>query len=141
MNRPAQVRNEVEALVRSIATAYNNSDASAAMDVYRRDDPSITSVTQGEIEHGWQQIRASTDSLVGTEGAIHVSTENVDVTPLRPEYALAVTPMALTVKTTNGTVQLHVVMSIVARHDSTGWKVIHDHSSFQTPPQGSATQQ
>lgn len=135
---PEQTRTEVQALVRSIANAYNRSDAAAAMDVYRRDDPSITSASDGELERGWQEIRASTDSIVGTEGAFKVATGTIDVTPLGPGYALAVAPMVVTVNTAAGKVQLHAVMSVVAAHDSTGWKVIHDHTSFKKPDQAPA---
>lgn len=103
------------------------------MNFYRRDDPTISSASDGTLEHGWQEIRASNDSAMGLEGKFRLSLGSVDVTPLGPGYALAVAPILLTVPTTSGEQRVHVVWSIVARHDSTGWRVIHDHSSFQKP--------
>lgn len=103
------------------------------MDFYRRDDPTITSVDDGTLEHGWQEIRASTDSAMGLEGKFRLSLGSVDVTPLGSGYALAVAPILITVPTQNGEQKVRAVWSIVARRDSTGWKVIHDHTSYQKP--------
>jgi ketosteroid isomerase-like protein len=103
------------------------------MDFYRRDDPTITSASDGTLERGWQQISASTDSSMGLEGKFRLSLGAVDVTPLGPGYALAVAPILITVPTASGDQHARAVWSIVARRDSTGWKVIHDHSSFQKP--------
>lgn len=109
------------------------------MDFYRRDDPTIASASDGTLERGWQQISASTDSSMGLEGKFRLSLGSIDVTPLGPGYALAVAPILITVPTPSGEQKARAVWSIVARRDSTGWKVIHDHSSFQkllTPPRG-----
>jgi uncharacterized protein (TIGR02246 family) len=130
---PAQTVTEVQALVRSIADAVGKGDAGRTMDFYRRDDPTITSATDGTLERGWQEIRASTDSSMGLEGKFRLSLGSVDVTSLGPGYALAVAPVLITVPTPNGEQKLRVVWSIVARRDSTGWKVIHDHTSSQKP--------
>lgn len=130
---PAQTITEVQALVRSIADAVGKGDAGRTMDFYRRDDPTITSASDGTLERGWQQISASTDSSMGLEGKFRLSLGSVDVTPLGSGYALAVAPILITVPTQNGDQKLRAVWSIVARRDSTGWKVIHDHSSFQKP--------
>ncbi|HEX9248830.1 MAG TPA: nuclear transport factor 2 family protein [Gemmatimonadaceae bacterium] len=130
---PAQTVTEVQALVRSIADAVGRGDAGRTMDFYRRDDPTITSANDGTLERGWQEIRASTDSGMGLEGKFRLSLGSVDVTPLGPGYALAVAPVLITVPTPNGDQKLHIVWSIVARRDSTGWKIIHDHSSYQKP--------
>jgi ketosteroid isomerase-like protein len=130
---PAQTVTEVQAMVRSIADAVGSGDAGRTMDFYRRDDPTITSATDGTLERGWQEIRASTDSGMGLEGKFRLSLGSVDVTPLGPSYALAVAPVLITVPTPNGEQKLRIVWSIVARRDSTGWKVIHDHTSSQKP--------
>ena len=129
----AQTVTEVQALVRSIADAVGKGDAGRTMDFYRRDDPTITSASDGTLERGWQEISASTDSSMGLEGKFRLSLGSVDVTPLGPGYALAVAPILITVPTPNGEQKVRAIWSIVARHDSTGWKVIHDHSSFQKP--------
>ena len=130
---PAQTVTEVQTLVRSIADAVGKGDAGRTMDFYRRDDPTISSASDGTLERGWQEIRASTDSGMGLEGKFRLSLGSIDVTPLGPGYALAVAPVLITVPTPNGEQKLRVVWSIVARRDSTGWKIIHDHSSFQKP--------
>ena len=124
---------QVRALVRSIADAVGKADADRTMNFYRRDDPTISSATDGTLEHGWQEIRASNDSSMGLEGKYRLSLGSVDVTPLGPGYALAVAPILITVPTQNGEQRVRAVWSIITRHDSTGWKVIHDHSSYQKP--------
>ena len=130
---PTQTVSEVQALVRSIADAVGKGDAGRSMDFYRRDDPTITSASDGTLERGWQEIRASTDSSMGLEGKFRLSLGSIDVTPLGSGYALAVAPILITVPTPNGDQKVRAVWSIVARRDSTGWKIIHDHSSFQKP--------
>ena len=130
---PTETVNQVRALVRSIADAVGKADADRIMDFYRRDDPTISSATDGTLEHGWQEIRVSNDSSMGLEGKFRLSLGSVDVTPLGPGYALAVAPILITVTTQAGEQRIRAVWSIIARHDSTGWKVIHDHSSFQKP--------
>ena len=131
---PNQTAAEVQALVRSIGDAVGKGDAGRTMDFYRRNDASISSASDGELQRGWQQISASTDSSMGLEGKYRLSLGTVDVKPLGREYALAVVPVLVTVPTqTSGDVQIHGVWSIVARHDSTGWKVIHDHTSYKKP--------
>jgi uncharacterized protein (TIGR02246 family) len=130
---PGQTVTEMQALVRSIANAVGKGDAGRTMDFYRRDDPTITSASDGTLERGWQEISASTDSSMGLEGKFRLSLGSIDVTPLGPGYALAVAPILITVPTANGEQKARAIWSIVARHDSTGWKVIHDHSSFQKP--------
>ena len=130
---PAQTVTEVQAFVRSLADAVGKGDAGRTMDFYRRDDPTITSASDGALERGWQQISASTDSSMGLEGKFRLSLGSVDVIPLGAGYALAVAPLLITVPTQNGEQKARAVWSIVARRDSTGWKIIHDHSSFQRP--------
>lgn len=127
-----EVRADLQALVRSMADAMNRSDASALMELYRR-DPSTSSASDGDLSRGWEAIRTSTDSMIGTEGLFRVSVGTVDVTPLGARHALAVAPATVTVQTPDGDVQVRAVLSVVAERDSAGWRIIHEHSSFQTP--------
>lgn len=130
---PQQVRTEVLQAVKAYADAYNRADVSAVVELYSH-DPSATSVSDGDIVRGWENIRTDEDSsLTGLAGRFAAAIGSIDVTPLGSQYAMAVAPYTLTVQTHRGPVQVRGAISFVWQRADSGWKILHEHSSTKQP--------
>ncbi len=101
----ATVRTEVQQAVRAYVDAINKADAATLVEMYSR-EAGVTSVGDGQITRGWDAIRSTADSIAGAEGKYKVATGSIDVTPLGPGHALALTSTILTVKSGDQEVQL-----------------------------------
>ncbi len=133
----ATVRTEVQQAVRAYVDAINKADAATLVEMYSR-EAGVTSVGDGQITRGWDAIRSTADSIAGAEGKYKVATGSIDVTPLGPGHALALTSTILTVKSGDQEVQLRGAMTLVFKKIGTEWKIIHDHTSTVTPTSASA---
>lgn len=129
------VRADVQNFIRSFITATNNADAATLVEMYAR-IPEVASLSEGGITRGWDAIRSEADSLLGLQGRYHIDLGSVDVVPLGPTHALAFAGASFTFNTPQGTVQVHGALTFVLRKMTGGWKIIHDHSSFQAPTGG-----
>ena len=133
----AAVRTEVQQAVRLYVDAWNKADASNLVEMYSR-EPGVTSVGDGEIIRGWDRIRERYDSVVvGLAGRFNVAIGSIDVVPLGPSYAMALTSYTLTIHTDRRDVQQRGAMTLVFQKMSGEWKVIHDHTS-STHAEGAA---
>src|SRR5437773_8738933 len=132
----ATVRTEVLQAVRAYVDAINKADAAALTEMYSR-EAGVTSVGDGQITRGWDAIRSIADSIAGAEGKYKVATGSIDVTPLGPGHALALTSTILTVKSGDQEVQLRGAMTLVFKKIGAEWKIIHDHTSTVTPTSAS----
>ena len=128
----ATVRTEVLQAVRAYVDAINKADAATLTEMYSR-EAGVTSVGDGQITRGWDAIRSTADSIAGAEGKYKVATGSIDVSPLGPGYALALTSTILTVKSGDQEVQLRGAMTLLFRKIGAEWKIIHDHTSTVTP--------
>jgi len=133
----ATVRTEVQQAVRAYVDAINKADAATLVEMYSR-EAGVTSVGDGQITRGWDAIRSTADSIAGAEGKYKVATGSIDVTPLGPGHALALTSTILTVKSGDQEVQLRGAMTLVYKKIGAEWKIIHDHTSTVTPTSASA---
>lgn len=124
----ATVRTEVQQAVRAYVDAVNKADAATLVEMYSR-EAGVTSVGDGQITRGWDAIRSTADSIAGAEGKYKVATGSIDVVPLGPGYALALTSTILTVKSGDQEVQLRGAMTLVFKKIGGEWKIIHDHTS------------
>ncbi len=120
----------VQAALKAYVDAANKADISAMMDMVSRKD-GVTSVSDGEIERGWDTIRKSNDEVVGKEGSYKMSIGSIDVLVLSPTVAVAVTPYTFTVATEKGAVQVPGALSIVFQKAGGKWLVVHEHSSMK----------
>jgi ketosteroid isomerase-like protein len=112
--------------------AFNRADVATLVEMYSR-EAGVTSVGDGQIMRGWDAIRSAFDSITGAEGKYKVSTGSVDIVPLGPSYALALTSTILTVKSGDQEAQLRGAMTLVFKKIGGDWKIIHDHTSTITP--------
>ncbi len=81
---------------------------------------------------GWDRIREAFDQLVGTEGKFKISIGSIDVVPLGPNNALALTTYTITLGTGAQETQQRGAMTLVFQKVQREWKIIHDHTSTQT---------
>ena len=132
----AATRTEVQQAVRAYVDAFNKADAATLVEMYSR-EAGVTSVGDGQITRGWDAIRSTADSIAGAEGKYKVATGSIDVIPLGPGYALALTSTILTVKSGDQEVQVRGAMSLVFKKIGGQWKIIHDHTSTVTPTSAS----
>jgi ketosteroid isomerase-like protein len=80
-----------------------------------------------------ESIRKTVDeNLVGTQGKMKIDLGSIDVTLLGHEYALTVTPFA---RTDTGPAlfspQRKGISSLVWKKTPQGWRVVHEHESYQ----------
>ncbi|TMB98960.1 MAG: SgcJ/EcaC family oxidoreductase [Chloroflexi bacterium] len=132
----ANVRTEIQQAVRAYVDAINKADAATLVEMYSR-EAGVTSVGDGQITRGWDGIRSTADSIAGAEGKYKVATGSIDVSPLGPGYALALTSTILTVKSGEQEVQLRGAMTLVFKKIGAEWRIIHDHTSTVTPTSAS----
>jgi len=133
----ATQRAEIQQAVRAYIEAHNRSDAATIADMYSR-QPGVTSVGDGQIMRGWDRIREAFDQLVGTAGKFKIDIGSIDVVPLGPGYALALTSYSLSLGTGAETTQQRGAMTLVFQKQEGEWKVIHDHTSTQAQENGAA---
>ena len=129
------VRAEVQAFVKSYAQTANAGDISGHMELYSR-EASLTSIDDGAILRGWDAIRTQADSVTGQEGSFHFALGSIDVTPLGAGYALAVAPFVATIATEEGTVERRGALTLILKKTSSGWLIVHDHTSTQPDDAG-----
>jgi uncharacterized protein (TIGR02246 family) len=128
---PANPRAEVTAAVNAYIEAENRGDVYEMMAlVSRRDD--VVSISDGQIQRGWQTIRNSNDQIVGHESGPGMTLGPVDVMVLGPTAAVAVAPFTFTVASAQGTVRVPGATSFVFEKSSGKWLVVHEHTSITT---------
>jgi ketosteroid isomerase-like protein len=128
---PNSTRAEVEATVKAYVDAQNRGDVYDMMAmVSRRDD--IVSISDGEIQRGWQTIRNTNDQIMGKEGTHAMAIGNIDVLVLGPRAAVAVAPFTFTVASTQGSVRVPGATSFVFEKLGDRWYVVHEHTSITT---------
>jgi len=130
-------RTEIQQVIKTYIDAHNRSDAATIAEMYSK-QPGVTSVGDGQIMRGWDRIREAFDQLVGTEGKFKISTGSVDILPLGPGYALALTSYTLTLGSGAQETQQRGAMTLVLQKVQGEWKIIHDHTSTQAQAGGTA---
>ena len=121
---------EVQAFVRQYVAAINRADGPGIMEMYAH-VPEVTSADNIDITRGWDAIRRDVASLGRDRVRMELGT--VDVTPLGPGYALVVAEAGYTFGTPQGALRVRGVLTLVLQKSGNSWKVLHDHSSSQSP--------
>jgi uncharacterized protein (TIGR02246 family) len=121
---------DVQAFVRQYTAAINRADAPGIMEMYAR-VPEVTSADNIDITRGWDAIKKDAASL--SENRFRMELGRVDVVPLGPGYALVVAEASYTFGTPQGALRVRGVLTLVLQKIGNAWKVIHDHSSSQSP--------
>ena len=93
----------------------------------------MSSISEGAITRGWEAIRQDADSQIGTEGRFKYSVGTIDITPLGPNYVLAIAALSVKVVTEKGDMDLPGAMTLVFEKSGGNWKLLHDHESIKIP--------
>jgi ketosteroid isomerase-like protein len=131
--QPAQQQpdtTEVQTFVHQYIAAINRADGPGIMEMYAR-IPEVTSADNIDITRGWDAIRKDAASL--SQNRFRMELGRVDVVPLGPGYALVVAEASYTFGTPQGALRVRGVLTLVLQKIGDAWKVIHDHSSSQSP--------
>ena len=128
--QPPDIRAEVRTFVTQYVEAINRANAAGLMDMYAR-VPEVTSADNTDITHGWDAIRNDAASLA--QSRYRMTLDTVDVVPLGPGYALAVAQANFSFGTPQGALRVRGVLTLVLQKIGPAWKVLHDHSSAQSP--------
>ena len=127
----SSVKGEVQGLVKQFAEAAQK-DVNAMLAMYEQGAATV-SISNGQIERGIEAIRKNADTnLVGTIGRFKFDLGSIEVTSMGSGYALAVTPFVMTQNPSAVfSRQIKGVSTLVWKKTSEGWKVIHEHESYQ----------
>ena len=130
--RPS-LRAEVEAFIKEYIEAVNRLDVAVLMGMTSR-KPEVSTISDGQISRGWEEIRADADKVIGMEGTYRFTMGAIDVVPLGASHALAHAPYTVTVGTDRGVVTLPSAMSLVLEKSGGKWLILHDHMSTKLDP-------
>ena len=126
----SDTRAEVQTFIHQYVEAVNRADAAGLMDMYAR-VPEVTSADNTDVTHGWDAIRNDAASLASSH--YRMTLDSADVVLLGPGYALAVAKANYSFGTPQGALRVRGVLTLVLQKIGNAWKVLHDHSSSQSP--------
>ena len=129
---PAQplAAREVQEFIREYVAAQNAGDASKLMELVSQDS-GVTSINMGDIDHGWNAIRASTDSTIALSSRVRVTLGTVDVMPLDADAAIAVAQTHFSPIQAGTFREFSGAMTIVVRRTPAGLRLVHEHYSLK----------
>jgi hypothetical protein len=78
-------RAEVQAFVKTYIDAANKADVTTMMEMFSRKS-GVTSIGDGDISRGWDDIRTDYDQMIGKEGSYKISVGSIDVMPLGSSF-------------------------------------------------------
>jgi ketosteroid isomerase-like protein len=115
----------IRAVLDAQAAAWNRGDIEGYMDGYERSDQTIF-VSGDSVTRGWQTVLDRYKKSYDTRDKMGtLAFDDLDIKPLSPFYAVA-----------TGRWQLarvndapHGRFTLIFRRTSTGWRIVHDHTS------------
>jgi uncharacterized protein (TIGR02246 family) len=129
LTAPAQIAPEsaIRQLLDKQATDWNRGDVDAFMKAY--DDSSNTTFVGEKVEYGYANILERYKKLYATPAAMGKLTfSNLAIRGLDSNYAVATGNFHLD-RTTSGGGNADGIFSLVFKNESSGWKIILDHSN------------
>jgi ketosteroid isomerase-like protein len=134
LSAPAQQTETAIAQIRSVLQAqqdaWNRGDIDGFMNGYAR-SPSTVFVSEDTIRRGWQTVcdrykkKYPSRPKMGT-----LKFSDLEITPLSSDWAVATGRWKL--KRAND--QPHGRFTLILKHLSEGWRIVHDHTSAAPPP-------
>ena len=121
---------EVQGAVRAYFDAVNRADPTAIMGSFCR-SPESTSVYDGDIVRGWEEIRKETDRMAGTAGDEKWAPGTMEVTFLGEDHALVVVPVNITMRSGLGNEEMEGASTLVLEKLDGKWKILHEHHSVK----------
>jgi uncharacterized protein (TIGR02246 family) len=121
---------EVQEAVRAYFEAVNRADPTAIMSQYSR-RPEATSVFEGDLVRGWEQIRKETDKMAGTAGDEKWAPGTMEVIFMGEDHALVVAPVNITLRSALGSEELEGASTLVMERVDGRWRILHEHHSIK----------
>jgi ketosteroid isomerase-like protein len=123
---------EILAVLRSQSAAWNRGEIEAYMDAGYWHSPELTFYSGGSITKGYDAVLARYVKRYKSDGAQmgHLEFSQIETEPLGPDSALARGHWALTFPEK---APLGGLFTLVLRRLPQGWRIVHDHSSIETP--------
>ena len=118
-----EIRTEIQRYV----AAVNSGNAGAVASLYRN-EPTTSSVGDGEIHRGWQRVADLLRELFAQVGTVRMTSDSVVVTSLGADAALAVLRYRWAFDRANAE-PVSGAMTLVYARTPQGWRVAHDHTS------------
>ena len=128
--RPRDATPEVQEAVRAYFEAVNRADPTTIMGFFSR-KPEASSVYEGDILRGWEQIRKENDKLAGTAGEEKWAPGTMDVTFLDDDHALVVVAVNITLRSGGEKDELEGASTLVLERVEGKWKILHEHHSVK----------
>jgi len=129
-SEPAGLQAEITAMLQASSASWNGGDLDGFLDDYWRSDELTFSDADG-VNRGWVQVRDRYLRTYWAPGASRDSLrfQEVEVTPLGSEHALALGRFDLYRPQEGDSVTASGYFSLVLRRTPEGWRIIHDHTS------------
>src|SRR5262245_8112311 len=127
-------RADIQAFVKAYVEAENKGDASAIMEMFSK-NADVASITMGEITRGWDGIRDDVDAVTGEAEKVQVALGTIEVKPLGANFALAFAPCTITSSAAEEGLQLRGALTLILEKSGKAWKILHEHTSAQPPPE------
>ena len=121
---------EVQDAVRAYFEAVNRADPTAIMSCFSKKGEA-TSVYEGDILRGWEQIRKENDKVAGTAGEEKWAPGTMDVTFLDADHALVVVAVNITLRSGGSKEELEGASTLVLERVEGKWKILHEHHSIK----------
>ncbi len=125
------VRGEIQAAVRGYVDAQNRGNVHDMMAMVSRRD-GVISISDGQIQRGWQTIRNSNVQIVGRDAGPNLSVGAIDVVVLSPMAAVAIAPFTFLVASPQGELRVPGATTLVFQKSGNRWFVVHEHTSIST---------
>jgi beta-aspartyl-peptidase (threonine type) len=123
---------EILAVLRSQSAAWNRGEIEAYMDAGYWHSPELTFYSGGSVTKGYEAVLARYIKRYKSEGTQmgHLEFSQIETELLGPDSALARGHWALTFPEKT---PLGGLFTLVLRRLPQGWRIVHDHSSVETP--------
>jgi len=121
---------EVQEAVGAYFEAVNRADPTAIMSQFSRNSET-TSVIEGDIVRGWEQIRRETDKMAGAAGEERWSPGTMEVIFLGEDHALVVAPVNITLRSALGSEEVEGASTLVMERVRGKWRILHEHHSIK----------
>lgn len=129
---PASARAAITAVLDAQSAAWNRGDLAGYMDGYVH-TPSLVFTSGGHIRRGWQDAfdhyKARYASDPKAMGHLALTVDQIDLIGAGGDAAVVLGRWDLTGTEHAG----RGVFSLIVEHQRAGWRILHDHTSSETP--------
>jgi|SRR6266851_3040599 len=120
---------EIREILHAQQRAWNRGDVDGFMNGYARSRSTIF-VSEDTVTRGWQTVRNRYQKKYSDREKMGTLTfSDLEITPLGPSAAIVIGRWQLKRKTDKP----HGQFTLVFRHLTEGWRIVHDHTSAAAP--------